>query len=342
LEKARTYAESALRLAPELGEAHLAEARYFYEGVQDFQRALPEFTRAQEALPNNADVQTWMGNLKRRMGNWAEAVQHQRKAMELDPHNPWALDLIVTFRLLRNYDDAERTIDRAQIGLPQLTNQFRGSKALIALCKGDLKGCKIVLQSLPPDEHQGFAPYVRARFALFERNYDEADQILNACTQATDFERQWVARDKAFVARARGDAAKTRDAFQAARKTFENELQSRRRPNDPQLLSILAVYDAGLGRKEEALRESQKAIDLFPKGGDATDGPEFLRRQALVFAWAGERDRALQLLSDLVRRPGPLSPGELKFDPGWDDLRQDPRFAEVVAACERPAKIDNH
>jgi tetratricopeptide (TPR) repeat protein len=274
------------------------------------------------------------------MGNWGEAVQHQQKAMELDPHNPWALDLIVTFRLLRNYAEAERTIDRAQIGLPQLTNQLRGQKAFIALCKGDLKACHDILQSLPADEHQGMAPYVRARLALFEHNYDQAAHILNDYPRTTDFERQWVTREQAFLARAQGDAARTRDAFQVARKTLENDL--RLTPNDSQTLSMVAVYDAGLGRKEEALRESQKAIDFFPKGGDATDGPEMLRRQAVVLTWTSEHDRALQLLADLAPRPGALNPGELRFDPVWDDLRSDARFAAIVATSEQPAKIDNH
>jgi TolB-like protein/Tfp pilus assembly protein PilF len=339
LEKARTYAERALRLAPELGEAHLAQARYFYEGLRDYQRALPEFSVASQALPNNADVLSWSGILKRRMGRWAEALRDQQKAMELDPHNTTTLDLIVTFRLLRDYAAADHTVDRALISLPQLANTLRLTKAHIALGKGDIKRCQDLLHSLPPDYQQGgFVPYLQATVAVYERNYAEAARILAQVPQDTDFAKQWVSRDQAFLAHAQGDAVKARQLFQTARDVREAD----KRGDPVEKLSMLAIYDAGLGRKTDALRESQMAVDLFPKGGDATDGPHFLRFQALVLAWTGEHERALQLLLDLVSRPGDLTPGELKFDPAWDDVRGDPRFAAITAATEQPAKIDNH
>ena len=188
--------------------------------------------------------------------------------------------------------------------------------------------------------YRACAPRIFARpqvNVLDERNYAEAERILGQVPLKDGFTKRWVARDQALVARAQGDQAKANRAFHAARDLWAADNEER-----PIIrIAMLALFDAGLGRKEDALRESQSAVDLLPKAGDATDGPIFLRNQALVLAWCGERERALTQLATMAKHPGEPTPGELKFDPAWDNLRDDPRFAEIVAATAEPVKIDN-
>ena len=338
LEKARTHMETALRVAPDSGEAHLAEARYFYQGLRDYRRALPAFQIALEKLPNNSDVLHWTGVLQRRMGHWAEALRDLRKATYVDPHDLDSLyDLSVTFESLRNYDDAQRTIDRALIAVPQARVRMEAAKVRFAMAKGDLKAAHMALESFAADEHWILISYLRARLAYLERNYAEAARILAEVPQDNDFNRQWVARDQGFVAHAQGDVAKAKSACLVARQAFEKDLGQAHDPIGP---SMAALFDAALGRKEQALGESRLALELIPKEGDATDGPAIVSFHALVLAWTGDRNGALKVLADVAPHPGGLTPGDLKFDPVWDGLRGDPRFAAIIAVSEQPVKID--
>lgn len=95
---------------------------------------------------------------------------------------------------------------------------------------------------------------------------------------------------------------------------------------------ILALIDAGLGRKEEALRESQRAVELVPVAKDSLNGPDMIQYSAIVAAWVGEKDLACEQLTIATRLPGSFSYGQLKLLPYWDPLRGDPRFEKIVAS----------
>jgi len=142
-----------------------------------------------------------------------------------------------------------------------------------------------------------------------------------------------------LIARVRGDAAKSHDAFSRAREAVNAKLAER--PDDPTLLATLGLHDAGLGRKEEALQEGRRAVALRPLAEDAMDASDLLTSLALIEAWVGETDAAIEQLTFLVKIPGGLSFGRLKYDPAWDALRSDPRFAELLDKLQpqpRPAR----
>ena len=93
---------------------------------------------------------------------------------------------------------------------------------------------------------------------------------------------------------------------------------------------ILALIDAGLGRKEEALREIRRAVELVPIEKDSLNGADMIQYSAIVDAWVGEKDLALQNLAKAAQLPGSLSYGRLKLLPWYDPLRGDPRFEKIV------------
>ena len=123
---------------------------------------------------------------------------------------------------------------------------------------------------------------------------------------------------------------RTRAAFEKARVILEQRLAVK--PEHARTLAVLAQVDANLGRKEQALREAEHAVELMPVSKDIYDGVLVLEGLAQVYTWTGERDRAIELLQKLVTMPGYISYVRLKTYPTWSPLRGDPRFEQIVAS----------
>ena len=130
------------------------------------------------------------------------------------------------------------------------------------------------------------------------------------------------------IARMSNDESKAQAAFIAARAEQEKIVQAQ--PNYGPALCVLGLIDAGLGRKEEALRESRRAVELFPVQNDAINGPLMIEYLAMTAAWVGDKDFACEQLAIVTGQPGPISYGQLKLLPFWDPLRSDPRFEKIV------------
>jgi hypothetical protein len=138
------------------------------------------------------------------------------------------------------------------------------------------------------------------------------------------------------VARGKGDAAAASEAFGRARGTIETQLAQRR--DDPLLLATLGLIDAGLSRKEEAVREGRRAVELRPMAEDADDGALLLDSLAMIYAWVGDTNAAMEQLLFLAKTPGGPHYGQLKYDPAWDAVRSDPRFNAMLTELEPRSK----
>jgi TolB-like protein/Tfp pilus assembly protein PilF len=340
--QARVMAQKALTIAPDLGEAHLAQAMVYYHGARDYERARAELAIAQRALPNNAEVLAASGWMDRRQGRWDDAVKNQEKAAELDPRNGQLLgSLSVLYDLLRRYDDEQAVFDRAIAANPDRATYFQMMRGEIEMEKGNLKNARIALESLPVGyDPDGAATSTRINLALYERDPAAAEKILAASNleemvggTGSVMPRSWF---EALIARARGDAQKTRDAFTAARAKTEAKLRDH--PDDGILMAQLGVIDAGLQRKSEAIAEGLRAVELRPLSSDAVDGASVLSSAAMIYAWVGDVDLALDRLEALAKIPGGPDFGQLKFDPAWDAVRKNPRFGKMLAALQPTSK----
>jgi hypothetical protein len=122
----------------------------------------------------------------------------------------------------------------------------------------------------------------------------------------------------------------------AARDQLAQRVEAR--PDEAELLSVLGVVDAYLGRKEEAILEATRAVGIRPVSEDAVEGPWILENLAVVYAWTNEPDLAFRELSSLVATPAGLDNREtFKADPTWDPIRKDPRFDQLAAQLpQRP------
>ena len=114
MEKARTAAAEALRLQPNLAEAHLANGLVSYYLDRDYARALSELAIAQDDLPNDAVVARIIAAIQRREGRWRESTISYQKAASLDPKDPILLENMGwNFLVTRNYPEAAKIFDRA-------------------------------------------------------------------------------------------------------------------------------------------------------------------------------------------------------------------------------------
>ena len=139
------------------------------------------------------------------------------------------------------------------------------------------------------------------------------------------------------IARMVKDNEKARSAFTVARAEQGKIIQAQ--PNYGPALCVLGLIDAGLGRKDDALREGQRAVELLPVEKDAMDGSAMIEYLAMIAAWVGNKDLACEQLAIVMRRPSGLSYGQLKLMPFWDPLRGDPRFDKLVEEAKKPVAL---
>ena len=334
LDLAYATVQAALRLQEDAGEAHLALANYYYHGFRDYGRARSELAIAQRTLPNNADVFRLTGFIDRREGHWEEATRNLERALELDPRNFFILQqLALTYQSQRRYADEARTYDRALTIVPADPNT-RILRALIALdWRADIKPFQATLATLVAENPSVAADVDLPRYALCERTAAAATRTL------TNYPREGVVNNgvnfpyvywEGAVARYQGDSAKARTAFTAARREVEKTVEQQ--PDFAAALSLLGMIDAGLERKEEALREGRRSCELLPISKDAIDGADLAINLAQIYAWTGEKDRAIEQIAAVEHVPNTLSYGLLKLHPYWDSLRGDPRFEKIVAS----------
>jgi serine/threonine protein kinase/tetratricopeptide (TPR) repeat protein len=368
-EKAKEAIDMALRISPDFAEARLRRAQYFFKVADDVNAAERELAVAAGGLPGAVDVYSLRYEIERRNARWKEALQDALKAAELDPRDPGTTaGLAELYILLRRYDEAQRLIDHMIAAAPEkATGLFWRWKCSIALAKGNVKAALAALESSPTRDARLFGfSQARAYVLVLQRDYTGAEQILQSVdvtakpdNAVADDGNELYRRALSFerlgrIERFRGEKEKASGYFETARQSFEQWL-AKKPTNDPwresHALAYIAESDAALGRKNDAIREAQSAIAYCqaqhnPWGATA-DVQGLL---AVVYLWCGERDAALQELSVAAKLPSQpvvliagaigLSAGELRLNPIWDELRDDPRFDKIVAEAALPITLD--
>src|SRR5438477_4640771 len=332
--------EAASRLRPNAGETHLARARNIYQGYRDYNGALAELELARQTLPNDSRVFELSGYIQRRQqGRYEESTRTLERAIELDPRNVVLLQQVAAFNYprLRHYADAKSAWDR----LLAITPDDVSAKAERAMVDFEWKGDTRPLHQMI-DAIRATNPAAVQRIAerwnicaLAERDAAAANNALIASgenpiglsSENVFFNRPFV---EGVIARMTKDDAKARSAFTAARAQQEKIVQAQ--PNYGPALCVLGLIDAGLGRKEEALREGRRAVELLPVEKNAPNGVDIVKYLAMTAAWVGDKDLACEQLAIAIRGPSNLSYGQLKLMPLWDPLRGDPRFVKIVAS----------
>ena len=333
---AKAATQAALRLRPDAGEAHLARAENLYRGYLDYAGALAELEIAGRTLPNNSQIWELKGYIQRRQGKQEDALRSLVRAADLDPRNVLLLQQIaLSLRGLGRYSEEKSAWTRA-LGVVPDDIHTKVELANVELqWKADIRPLHRLVDSVRAADPATVPSIADAWLlcALIERDAAAAREALLALGE-TPFSDEVVQLNRPFlegvVARMMNDDEAARFAFTAARAQQEKAVQAE--PNYGPSLCVLGLIDAALGRKEEALSEGQRAVELLPIEKDAINGPVLIEYLAMIAAWTGDKDLACQQLARASRLPGCISYGQLKLLPFWDPLRGDPRFEKVVAS----------
>ena len=328
--------KAAFRLRPEAGEAHLAHAHYLSNCNLDYDKARAELALAQRKLPNNAQVFALLGSIDSLQGRWSESTRAYEAALELDPRNLFTLRrLTMRYQIMRRFAEAVATLDRLRALAPQ-DAKTRVLRAWVELeWRADPKPLHETMEALL-EENPVVAAEAGAEYwldlALCERDLVAATRALKTIPNGVDISGLHLPRAlmEGCVARTLGEERTAVEAFTAAR--VEVERAVREQPDHGPPLCVLGVIDAGLGRKEEAIREGRRARELLPLPKDALGGAQIMLFLAVIYAWTGEKDLAIEQIAATLQVPGYLCYGQLRLHPLWDPLRGDPRFEKLVAS----------
>ncbi|PYL69043.1 MAG: hypothetical protein DMF28_04700, partial [Verrucomicrobia bacterium] len=337
LDLANSAINSAFRLKPDSGEAHLALAVHRYWGYFDYDRALAELASARRTLPNDPEIFYFSALIDRRQGRWSDAVRNLERASELDPRNAFTLNsLAAIYYFVRAYQKCGDAKDRV-IALQPNDARIKLERAMLQIpWRADTRPLHAAMEKISADDpsHTKNKELNGARFflAFYERDTVTAGRTVAALPEK-DLNDD-VGFGRAFwtglVGRIKGDAAAALAAFDVARAVQEQ--LARARPDSGARLSGLGLIDAGLGRKEDAIREGRQAVELTPIAKDSLEGPEVVINLAAIYAWVGERDLAIEQLEIAAKIPNGVHYGDLRLDPTWDPLRGDSRFEKIVAS----------
>jgi serine/threonine protein kinase/Tfp pilus assembly protein PilF len=332
---AETATQAAFHLQPTSGEAHLARASNLYRGHLNYDGALAELEVARKSLPNDSRILELKGYIERRRGSFENGLHDLERAAELDPRNVSLLQQIATsYFSLRRYAEAESVCNRILTINPQdLVTKITIANAEVAW-KADTHPFHQLIDSLRVTNPGAIRQIADSWLgcALEERDTASAETALIAAGENSPINSDAVHFPRSFaegvIARLEKNEDKARTAFTAARAEQEKIVQTQ--PDYAPPLCVLGVIDAALGRKEEALREGRRAVELLPAEKDAFNGAHMVEFLALIAAWVGDKDLACEKLASAVHLYGSPTYGELKLLPFWDPLRGDPRFEKIV------------
>jgi len=336
-EKARAFAEQALQLQPDLPEAHLAMGFSLYYGDNDFEAALKEFEIAQHGLPNESEGYLALGAIQRRLGKWSKSTASLEKAASLNPKDSWPLqNLVFNYQMLRDFDAADKTIDRGLQINPTGVGLWEIKSQLAIAEKGDPSVAEKAFQtvkSMPMNNEEKLRIVGgRADVFLLERKYKEGlreaeslpDDLFASIPAKLCFKYYLIG----FARKALQDEAGARVAFLKAKDLVEAQLKQS--PDSADMHIQLAKILAYLGEKDAALAEARHATELLPESKDAFGGPEITAGVAEVHAILGDNGRAIEILDGLLSRPSSVTVEGLKVNPIWDPLRNDPQFQALL------------
>lgn len=329
----REEAETALRLAPDLPQAHFAIASWHYQVRGDYPRALAELLIALDGLPNDAEVWARIGQVTRRMGRWDESVKAHENTTQLDPRNAGLFkELGVTYLWMHRYAEAVTAFDRALGLAPDIRFHQRLKGLTYARWQGQVDTLRAELRSSAGSPTAADATFYALDLLYWDRQADSMVQISHTARAGVFQGQNYFVPASLYAAwghQLRGDRPAASRAFDAARGFVDSAIKEH--PDDERMHAARGLALAGLGRREEALREARWLQRSVAYREDKFQGGIVVENRARILALAGEPDAALDELEALLARPSQVSVHTLRLDPGWDPIRTHERFQALLA-----------
>ena len=328
---AKAAADRAMQLDANSAWTHMALGYYHYWGLKDYDKALLEFERADQLLPNQSSFIMAMAFIRRRQGRFDDTAALLARAEALDPLNvELSYTIGETQVLLGNYSKADHYFDRAIQIAPDAQSNYH-KKAQSALLAGDAERALAILASspgTPAPEQSG----IRSAIALHARSYDKALEMAALLPELQEAQFQYLCRPltQGAIYLAMAQPERARAAFETARRLLETQAQQN--PDGANVQSALALAYAGLGRREEAVRLGTRALELYPANKDVWIRQSRLYDLVRVYIWLGDTEAAIDRIEELSAASHEMVSGPLlRMSPVFDPLRDNPRFQRLLA-----------
>jgi TolB-like protein/Tfp pilus assembly protein PilF len=338
-EAARAAVEKAAQLDPSAIETLLANAYYRYHVERDYHGARLLFEKIRHEVPSNSDALVALARIARRESRWNDSIHLYEEAAKLNPRDTYlCTDRAWTLSMVRQFAASAQMLARA-LEIAPGDPEVLVSKVKLLQTTGDLTGARAVLARIPPGATGGQAEGLRVTQLMWEGNYEEAARILKSRIEE---QKTNASSDVAFSQLSLADAQSLGGRKTEAQETYRAAIAGLEKlrldqPESPFVAVCLAFVEAGLGNKEAALREAERAVSLLPAKEDPVFGPGMEESLAAAEAQVGETDRALARIERLLTIPYgafPVTQASLRLDPVWIPLREHPRFKALIAGPE--------
>jgi serine/threonine protein kinase/tetratricopeptide (TPR) repeat protein len=338
LADARSAVDEAMRIDPDLPEAHLALGFFYYYGSRDYERALERFYTVLKQRPGDFETNAAIGFIKRRQGKWDEALRIFERTITMNPRSYMANydNLGNTYMCLGRYDKAENYVDRALSLVPNMPSAYIAKAEIAILRDGDRESAGSYVQEAirftPPERWCYLLGYLELSIirTISVSPCDRVDRTkMSDCAAMNAYEDAVVKLTQAQCSIENGRNEEAAAILDSARVVLERAIGGAERPSPANHNALAYVY-AHLGRAEEAIHEAERSVALMPISKDAFDGPAYVQSLAEIYTIVGEYEAAIDQLEILFSVPSLISVHALRLDPIWDPLRDNPRFQRLL------------
>jgi serine/threonine protein kinase/tetratricopeptide (TPR) repeat protein len=334
---AKQAVERALELQPEHPKVKLARGYFYYHALLDYEKALPLFSDIESQLPNEVEILMAKGYILRRIGKWEESFNYSSKAMILSPRDSALIGQIgITLMCMRRYDEALEYLDRSIALAPDDRGSYLYKYMVYSLGFGDLGNSRKALEAMPErqDPISGYFWFLQHHF---ERNYQKALETIDAISLDIIRAQQEIATKqemRALVYFLTGEKERSQKEYEAALEILKSEIE--KSPEDFRLHIALGRVHAGLGDKEQAIKEGKRGVELLPVSKNALHGPKQVMFLAEIYAMVGEHELAIDQIDLLMSISCPYSIPFLKINPQMEPLFNNPRFIRLLEQGNSP------
>ncbi len=329
--------DAAFRIDPELPEAFIALAEYYYHGFLDYSNALVQLETASGYMPDHPDCSYIKACVYRRMGEWEKAIIEFENAYQGDPRSIWIIgDLAGTYLLTGKYQEALDYLDNGILLFPDHIEFYVQTILTYLMRDGNTVKAREVLKeaaimNISEATMMKSSYFFTFLLDVYDENYQQALDVLSS----TD----WEGRDilncyhpesliQAMIYDLLSLPEKANAYYDSARIKIEAKLQEF--PGDPRILSSLGIAYAGLGNKEKAIRYGKEAVETSSINMDAVRGVHRIQELAWIYLMVEEYDDAFEQLEILLSIPGPYSAPLFKLDPNWKPVWDHPEFIRLT------------
>ncbi len=329
--RSKEAADRAVALQPGLPNAHIAQGVYYYWCRRDYDLALKELALAEVGLPNDPEVMGTQGYIMRRQGNFQSAIEKLERAFAVSPRDhKLANEIGGTYLLLREYSSAEKFLNQAISLAPDLRSNYFIKASLYYSWRADTGLARVALAMCPCQDNESIR-WMWFWLHVYERQYRAALSMVATMSFVENEDTDRIIPKtllSGIIYELESDSARARSSWDSSRVILEQKVK--KLPEEHSVHSALGFAYAGLGRKDDAIREGKLGVELLPISKDAMAGPYRLKDLAVIYVMVGEYDAAFDQIEYLLSIPCEFSVPYLRLDPRYDPLRKLPRYQKLM------------